>query len=89
MNYRFQKKLHSWQLVNEQGDIVYRIVKEIWQTGIDITDVHGDLIGQSRIVNDQEHRCYRYDEKTSKDMWMQSFVTSRMQNCITVVHLLK
>lgn len=67
MNYRFQKKLQGWQLVNEQGNVVYHIVKEIWRTGIDITDVNGSLVGQSRIVNDHEHRFYRYDETSGQE----------------------
>lgn len=60
MNYYFQKHLHGWKLMNEQGIVLYQIVKEVWKNGIDILDEHGVLIGESRIVKDQDQRYYLY-----------------------------
>lgn len=87
MNYRFQKKLHGWQLVNEQGNVIYRIAKEIWRTGNDITDVNGNLVGQSRIFNNHKHRFYRYDETSRQKHVDATLCYEQDVKLIAAVHL--
>lgn len=66
MKYHFQRYLHGWRLMNEQGIVLYQIVKEVWKNGIDILNQSGDFIGESQILKDHDHRYYLFEDHEKK-----------------------